>query len=151
MPSTTLARLRIRIKNTAIRFARERSPGRFLRTNSGNGPTSLIDQAPRGVLIQRSKSRHIERQSAEDSCIAIRRHRDQPDVDQLACEFANCMHSRMGANPGANGSQFAGSCRSNGHCRIANVLTNHTIAISGRFAVGFVISRSPVRSWRVAP
>ena len=67
---------------------------RSLPNRSGNRPTSLIDQAPCGVLIQRSESRHIERQLTEDSCIALRSHRDQPDVHQLAREFSNGMHSQ---------------------------------------------------------
>jgi hypothetical protein len=67
---------------------------RCLPNRSGNRSTSLIDQAPRGVLIQCSKSRHIERQLSEDSCIAIRSHRDQPDMHQLAREFPNGMHSQ---------------------------------------------------------
>ena len=37
---------------------------RPLPNRSGNRPTSFIDQAPRGVLIERSQSRHIERQLA---------------------------------------------------------------------------------------
>jgi len=65
---------------------------RSLRNRSGNRPTSLIDQAPRGVLIQRSESRHIERHLTEDGCIAISSHRDHPDVHQLARKFPNGMH-----------------------------------------------------------
>src|SRR5579862_1631158 len=65
-----------------------------LRNRSGSLQTSLIDQAPGGVLIQRSKSRHIERQLTEYVCIAIRSHRDQPDVHQLAREFPYGMHSQ---------------------------------------------------------
>jgi len=34
---------------------------RSLRICSDHRPTSLIDQAPRGILIQRSESGHIER------------------------------------------------------------------------------------------
>lgn len=48
----------------------------------------------RHVASKRSESRHIERQLTEDSCIAIRGHRDKPDVHQLASKFPTGMHSK---------------------------------------------------------
>src|ERR1035438_9969373 len=66
----------------------------LLRNRSGNRPASLIDQAPGSILIQRSKSRHIEKPLTEDSCIAIGNHGDEPDMHQLAGEFAKGMHSQ---------------------------------------------------------
>ena len=90
-----MARKTSGFRHSSINVGTGEGPGwRSLRKRSGNRPRSLIDQAPRGILIQRSKSRHIERQLAEDSCIAIRSHRYQPDVHQLARQFPNGMHSQ---------------------------------------------------------
>src|ERR1700745_631044 len=77
-----------------MQVASEGSASPSLGNCCGNHSGSLVDQAPGGILIQSTQSRHIETEFAEDACIAIRSHCDQPDLHQFAREFPNGMHSQ---------------------------------------------------------